>query len=74
MSEIEWIPLAQWSKHFKYPSQGSIRNVVARRRENGADAFLSLMNGRFYVNPRKFNEWMESKKENNTPPVKKARR
>lgn len=56
---IEYIPLTKWSKHFTYPSYGTMRNIVARRKENGADIFLSMIHGRFYVNVIKFNEWME---------------
>ena len=65
MSEVksDWVQLTKWSKHFEYPSQGTMRNICARRRENGAETFLSNVNGRFYVSVSKFNEWMNQKGE-----------
>jgi hypothetical protein len=72
VKEIEWVQLTKWEDHTKSISMGTMRNIVARRKENGADIFLSLVNGRFYVNLKKFNEWMENQKEKNTPPGKKA--
>lgn len=65
MSEIkiDWVPLTKWKKHFQYPSQGAMRNICARRRDNGAEAFLSMVNGRFYVNVEKFNKWMEEQSQ-----------
>lgn len=68
MKELEWVPLTRWEDHFAYPSRGTMRNVVSRRKENGADVFLSFVNGRFYVNPKKFHEWMESRKEKKGQP------
>lgn len=56
----QWIQLTKWKLHFDYPSQGTMRNLVARRKENGSEIFLSMVNGRFYVNVDKFNSWMES--------------
>lgn len=53
-----WIPVARWDKFMTMPSKGILRNIVARRKENGAWSFLSEINGRFYVNLQKFNEWM----------------
>lgn len=58
-----WIPVAQWDKFIKIPSKGTLRNIVARRRENNAWSFLSEINGRFYVNLQKFNEWMSNQRE-----------
>lgn len=65
MSEIkiDWVPLTKWKNHFQYPSQGAMRNICARRRDNGAEAFLSMVNGRFYVNVEKFNKWMEEQSQ-----------
>lgn len=57
--KIDWIPLTKWGKHFQYPTYGAMRNICARRKTNGAEVFLSMVNGRFYVNPEKFNVWME---------------
>lgn len=60
MTELksDWVQLTKWDNHFEYPSQGTMRNICARRKENGAEAFLSNVNGRFYVSVSKFNEWM----------------
>ena len=60
MSEkkIDWVPLTKWKDHYQYPSQGAMRNICARRKENGAETFLSMVNGRFYVSVEKFQEWM----------------
>lgn len=57
--KMEWIPLTKWKEHFQYPSQGAMRNLCARRKENGAEMFLSMINGRFYVHAEKFSKWME---------------
>jgi len=56
---IDWVPLTKWSEHFRYPSQGAMRNICARRKDNGAEDFLSLVNGRFYIHLDRFNQWME---------------
>jgi hypothetical protein len=61
--ELEWIPLTKWQDRFQYPTYGCMRNICARRRENGAEAFLSIINGRFYINVKKFFHWMENQKE-----------
>ena len=53
------LPLTHWKKHFPYPSQGTMRNIVARREENNASEFLSMIHGRFYVNVEKFHIWLE---------------
>ena len=60
MSErkITDVPITKWKEHRMYPSQGTMRNVCARRKDNGAEAFLSMINGRFYVNLERFDEWM----------------
>ncbi|CUI17979.1 hypothetical protein PNK_2383 [Candidatus Protochlamydia naegleriophila] len=57
--ELIVVPLTKWKDHFDYPTQGTMRNVVARRKENGAEAFLSMVNGRFYIHIEKFHKWME---------------
>jgi len=57
--DTEWIQLTKWKEYRAHPSQGTMRNIVARRKDNGAWAFLSRVNGRFYVNLEKFNQWME---------------
>jgi hypothetical protein len=74
MKEIDWVQLTKWEDHTNSISLGTMRNIVARRKENGADIFLSLVNGRFYVNLKKFNEWMENQKEKNTSSGKKTYR
>lgn len=56
----EWVQLTQWGD--RVPSFGTMRNLVARRKENGAEVFLALVNNRFYVNIAKFNEWMFNQK------------
>lgn len=58
--KLEWVPLTKWNDYFVQPSRGTMRNICARRRENGAEVFLSMINGRFYVNVEKFNQWMEA--------------
>ena len=58
-----WIPVARWDKFMKMPSKGTLRNIVARRKENGAWSFLAEVNGRFYVNLQKFNEWMSNQRK-----------
>lgn len=65
MSEkaLEWIPLTHWSKHFRYPTLGTMRNIAAQRKENGADAFLSMVNGRFYISVAAFEKWMAGQKQ-----------
>ena len=50
-----WVQLTKWDG---CPSKGTMRNIVARRKENGAESFLSNVHGRFYINLPKFNEWM----------------
>lgn len=40
-----------------------MRNIVARRKENGADYFLRMVHSRFYVNIKRFFEWFEQQKE-----------
>lgn len=57
---LDWIPLTKWKDHFDCPSQGTMRNICARRKENGAESFLSLVNGRFYVSVEKFDQWMKN--------------
>jgi hypothetical protein len=39
-----------------------MRNIAARRKENGSEVFFSMVNGRLYVNVPKFNEWMFNQK------------
>lgn len=60
--EHEWIPLTKWSSHCQIPTYGTMRNIVARRNENGPDVFLSMINHRIYVNKSKFYEWMNNQK------------
>lgn len=62
MNEInsDWVQLTKWAG---CPSKGTMRNIVARRKENGAESFLSNIHGRFYINLPKFHEWM-SKRSN----------
>jgi len=61
--KIERIPLTKWNKHFEYPSQGTMRNICARRKENGAECFLSMINGRFYVHVERFHDWMDKQSQ-----------
>ncbi len=61
--KLDWVALTKWKEHFRYPSQGTMRNITARREENGAGAFLSMVNGRFYVNVEKFHQWMEKQSQ-----------
>jgi len=60
--KVKVVPLTKWREHRKYPTQGTMRNICARRRENGAEAFLSMVNGRFYVNLQEFDSWLKSQK------------
>lgn len=59
----EWIPLTHWSRNFKYPSQGTMRNIASNRKTNGADDFIRMVNHRCYINIKKFNEWVEKQKQ-----------
>jgi hypothetical protein len=61
--KTDWVPLTKWKEHFSCPSQGTMRNICARRAENGANVFLSMVNGRFYVNVGKFHQWMEQQSQ-----------
>lgn len=56
--KLLWIPLQNWSKHFVYPTQGTMRNLAAKRNQNGADLFIRMINGKFYIHVGKFDEWM----------------
>lgn len=53
------VQLTHWDKYYQCPSKGTMRNIVARREENGADEFLSMIHKRFYVNVEKFHIWLE---------------
>lgn len=61
--KADWIPVTKWKDHFQYPTQGAIRNICARRKTNGADLFLSMVHGRFYINVERFNEWMQQQSQ-----------
>lgn len=52
-------PLTKWKEHFDYPSYGAIRNIVMRRKENGAGDFLIQLNGRHYVDKKRFIVWFQ---------------
>ena len=58
---MDWVPLTKWKDYFNCPSQGTMRNICARRKENGAESFLAQVNGRFYIHIEKFNNWMEGR-------------
>ena len=58
-SQLKIVPLTKWGKHFSYPSQGTMRNIVARREDNNAGEFLSMIHGRFYVDVEKFHLWLQ---------------
>jgi hypothetical protein len=59
--ECQWVKLSQWGN--RTPSHGTMRNIVSRRKDNGADVFLSMVNGCFYINIPAFNLWMTKQKE-----------
>ena len=56
----DWIQLTKWDEHFDYPTLGTMKMLAYKRKENGADTFLVMINGRLYVSVSKFNEWMYS--------------
>ena len=71
MSKLEkqdndWvIPVTKYNKHFSYPSLGTVRNIVARRNENGANTFLLMIHGRHYIDIQKFKKWMSEQGSKN---------
>jgi hypothetical protein len=62
---LDWVPLTRWNKHFGYPTLGTMRNIVSRRKDNGAEEFLSVINGRFYINVQAFRAWISKQGEKN---------
>lgn len=54
-------PLTHWKKHVSHPSYGAIKGIVAKRKDNGAESFLLIVNGRHYINKRKFYEWLQKR-------------
>ena len=56
--KIVWVPLQSWNKHFVYPTNGTMRNLAAKRHENGADSFIRMVNEKFFINVDLFNKWM----------------
>lgn len=63
MSENEWIKASKWNEHFQFPTKGTINGIVNKRKSNGAHDFLSRINSSFYINVKKFNDWMSKQKE-----------
>lgn len=59
---VEWVQLTKWREYSSFPSYGTMRNIVNRRSKNGASEFLSVINGRFYVNVEKFYDWLKKQK------------
>lgn len=59
---IKFIPISKWGNHFKYPTVGTIKNLVAHRKKNGIEDVLVMINGRFYIDTKKFFEWVEKKR------------
>ena len=58
-SQLKIVPLTKWGKHFTYPSQGTMRNIVSKREDNNSSEFLLMIHNRFYVNVEKFHIWLE---------------
>lgn len=57
----EWVQLTKWDRCYDFPTKGTMRNICARRKENGAEAFLSMLNNRIYINATKFFKWLEER-------------
>ncbi len=53
------VAIGQWNKYVPSPSMNTIRNIIQRREENGAEEFIVHLNGRLYVDVPKFHEWMK---------------
>jgi len=60
--EVKYVQLTKWAEFTDHPSYGTMRNIVARRKDNGAEEFLCKINGRFYINIDNFYHWMEKQK------------
>jgi hypothetical protein len=60
--ELQWVQLTRWGN--RVPSFGTMRNIIAKREQNGAEEFLSLVNGRYYIHITRFNNWMIKQKGN----------
>jgi hypothetical protein len=63
--KMDYVLLTKWSQHYEFPSQGTMRQICSRsrRKTNGAEHFLSFVNGRFYINIHRFHEWMDNQKD-----------
>ena len=61
--EPKYVQLTKWADFTDHPSYGTMRFLVNKRKENGAEEFLRKINGRFYINVDKFYDWMEKQKE-----------
>lgn len=69
---LQWIPLTKWKNYYKYPSQGCMRKICSRRKTNGAEVFLRLLHGRFYIDVSRFNEWMDQQQPQVAEPEKET--
>ena len=65
------VPITGWRKYCDSPTETTMRNIVARRKENGAEEFLVFLFGKFYVDPDKFVKWAEKKSKQNEYDYKK---
>lgn len=57
------VPYRKWPDHFCYPSVGTLKYLLLRRKDNGFDVCVRVINNRIYLDTEKTFQWFNNKGE-----------
>lgn len=57
------LPYRKWPDYFKYPSSGTLKYLLLRRKGNGFDKCVRRISGRLYLDVRSTLQFLDSQRD-----------
>lgn len=57
------MPYKHWEKYFQFPSTGTLKYLLLRRKENGFDKCVRRISGRLYLDVKETLQFLNSQRD-----------
>lgn len=57
--QTRYLTIKDWPKYHAWPSEQGLRNLIAKRNENGFDKVIIRIGRRILIDEKAFDEWVQ---------------
>lgn len=57
------IPVSKFNEYFKYPTTGTLRQIIFRKEKYKFENVIKKLGGRIYISISAFNKWVEEQNQ-----------